>query len=50
MPDGSSRFSIGGKPILHYMGTSTFSNHIVVPGIAPDSTRQMFVIELGHHE
>ena len=34
MPDGSSRFSIGGKPILHYMGTSTFSNHIVVPGIA----------------
>ena len=34
MPDGSSRFSIGGKPILHYMGTSTFANHIVVPGIA----------------
>ena len=34
MPDGSSRFSIGGQPILHYMGTSTFANHIVVPGIA----------------
>ena len=34
MPDGSSRFSIGGKPVLHYMGTSTFANHIVVPGIA----------------
>ena len=34
MPNGSSRFSIGGKPILHYMGTSTFANHIVVPGIA----------------
>jgi len=34
MPDGSSRFSIGGKPLLHYMGTSTFANHIVVPGIA----------------
>ncbi len=34
MPDGSSRFSIGGKPILHYMGTSTFANHTVVPGIA----------------
>ena len=34
MPDGSSRFSIGGKPILHYMGTSTFAKHIVVPGIA----------------
>ena len=29
-----SRFSIGGKPILHYMGTSTFANHIVVPEIA----------------
>jgi len=34
MPDGTSRFSIGGKPILHYMGTSTFANHIVVPEIA----------------
>ena len=34
MPDGSSRFSVGGKPILHYMGTSTFANHIVVPEIA----------------
>jgi S-(hydroxymethyl)glutathione dehydrogenase / alcohol dehydrogenase len=34
MPDGSSRFSLNGKPLLHYMGTSTFSNHIVVPGIA----------------
>jgi S-(hydroxymethyl)glutathione dehydrogenase/alcohol dehydrogenase len=34
MPDGTSRFSLGGKPVLHYMGTSTFSNHIVVPEIA----------------
>ena len=34
MPDGSSRFSLGGKPLLHYMGTSTFSNYIVVPEIA----------------
>lgn len=34
MPDGSSRFSIGGRPLFHYMGTSTFANHIVVPGIA----------------
>ncbi len=34
MPDGTSRFSIDGKPILHYMGTSTFSNYIVVPEIA----------------
>jgi S-(hydroxymethyl)glutathione dehydrogenase/alcohol dehydrogenase len=34
MPDGSSRFSLDGRPILHYMGTSTFANHIVVPEIA----------------
>ncbi len=34
MPDGTSRFSIDGKPIFHYMGTSTFANHIVVPEIA----------------
>jgi S-(hydroxymethyl)glutathione dehydrogenase/alcohol dehydrogenase len=34
MPDGSSRFSLRGQPILHYMGTSTFSNYIVAPEIA----------------
>ena len=34
MPDKSSRFSINGKPIFHYMGTSTFSNFTVVPEIA----------------
>jgi S-(hydroxymethyl)glutathione dehydrogenase/alcohol dehydrogenase len=34
MPDGTSRFSMGGKPILHYMGTSTFANFTVVPEIA----------------
>ena len=34
MPDASSRFSIDGKPIFHYMGTSTFANHTVVPEIA----------------
>ncbi len=34
MPDATSRFSIGGQPIFHYMGTSTFSNYIVVPEIA----------------
>ena len=34
MPDATSRFSIDGKPIFHYMGTSTFSNYIVVPEIA----------------
>ena len=40
MPDGSSRFSIDGKPIPHYMGTSTFANHIVVPGIALAKVRE----------
>lgn len=34
MPDGTSRFSIGKDRIFHYMGTSTFANHIVVPEIA----------------
>ncbi|MEC7305694.1 MAG: alcohol dehydrogenase catalytic domain-containing protein, partial [Pseudomonadota bacterium] len=34
MPDGTSRFSIKGEPILHYMGTSTFSNFTVLPEIA----------------
>ena len=34
MPDGTSRFSIKGKPIYHYMGTSTFANHTVLPEIA----------------
>ena len=34
MPDGSSRFSLDGKPIMHYMGCSTFSNFTVLPEIA----------------
>ena len=34
MPDGTSRFHAGGEKIHHYMGTSTFSNHSVVPEIA----------------
>ncbi len=34
MPDGTSRFSIDGKKVLHYMGTSTFANYTVVPEIA----------------
>jgi S-(hydroxymethyl)glutathione dehydrogenase/alcohol dehydrogenase len=34
MPDGSSRFALGGETLLHYMGTSTFSNYTVVPEIA----------------
>jgi S-(hydroxymethyl)glutathione dehydrogenase / alcohol dehydrogenase len=34
MPDGTSRFSMGGKPLFHYMGCSTFSNFTVLPEIA----------------
>jgi len=34
MPDGTSRFSIGGRKIHHYMGCSTFANHTVMPEIA----------------
>jgi S-(hydroxymethyl)glutathione dehydrogenase/alcohol dehydrogenase len=34
MPDGTSRFSVAGKPVLHFMGTSTFSEYTVLPEIA----------------
>jgi S-(hydroxymethyl)glutathione dehydrogenase/alcohol dehydrogenase len=34
MPDGTTRFSKDGKPIYHYMGTSTFAEHTVVPEIS----------------
>ncbi len=34
MPDGTSRFSLDGKPLLHYMGTSTFSEYTVLPEIS----------------
>src|SRR5258707_9941660 len=34
MPDGSSRFSLGGRPGFHYMGPSTFANYTVVAAIA----------------
>ncbi|MCC3512963.1 MAG: S-(hydroxymethyl)glutathione dehydrogenase/class III alcohol dehydrogenase [Microcoleus sp. PH2017_40_RAT_O_B] len=34
MPDGTSRFSINGEKIFHYMGTSTFANYTVLPEIA----------------
>jgi S-(hydroxymethyl)glutathione dehydrogenase/alcohol dehydrogenase len=34
MPDGSSRFSLKGKPLHHYMGCSTFANFTVLPEIA----------------
>ena len=40
MPDATSRFSIGGKQLFHYMGTSTFSNYIVVPEIALANIRK----------
>jgi len=40
MPNGSSRFSAGGEPIYHYMGTSTFSNYTVLPEIAVAKIRE----------
>ncbi len=40
MPDGSSRFKCDGETVLHYMGTSTFSNYIVVPEIAVAKIRK----------
>jgi S-(hydroxymethyl)glutathione dehydrogenase/alcohol dehydrogenase len=39
MPDGTSRFSLGGKPLYHYMGTSTFANFTVLPEIAVAKVR-----------
>ncbi|MEL7487340.1 MAG: S-(hydroxymethyl)glutathione dehydrogenase/class III alcohol dehydrogenase, partial [Pseudomonadota bacterium] len=40
MPDGTSRFSYKGEKILHYMGTSTFANHTVLPEIALAKVRK----------
>ncbi len=40
MPDGTSRFSLNGKPVLHYMGCSTFSNYTVLPEIALAKIRE----------
>ena len=40
MPDGTSRFSIGRDSIFHYMGTSTFANHTVLPEIAVAKVRE----------
>ena len=40
MPDGTSRFSINGEKVLHYMGTSTFSNYTVLPEIALAKIRE----------
>jgi S-(hydroxymethyl)glutathione dehydrogenase / alcohol dehydrogenase len=40
MPDGTSRFSIRGERVLHYMGTSTFSSFTVLPEIAVAKIRK----------
>ena len=40
MPDGTSRFSLGGKPVHHYMGCSTFANFTVLPEIAVAKIRE----------
>ena len=40
MPDGTSRFSIGGEMIHHYMGTSTFANYTVLPEISLAKIRE----------
>ena len=40
MPDGSSRFSLDGQPIHHYMGCSTFANFTVLPEIAVAKIRE----------
>lgn len=40
MPDGTSRFSLAGKPVFHYMGTSTFANYTVLPEIAVAKIRE----------
>ena len=40
MPDGTSRFSVGGETLYHYMGTSTFSQYTVVPEIALAKIRE----------
>jgi S-(hydroxymethyl)glutathione dehydrogenase/alcohol dehydrogenase len=40
MPDGTSRFRLNGKPVLHYMGCSTFSNFTVLPEISLAKVRQ----------
>ncbi len=40
MPDGTSRFSLNGNPLHHYMGTSTFANFTVLPEIAVAKVRE----------
>ena len=40
MPDGTSRFSLKGKPLMHYMGCSTFSKYTVIPEISLAKVRE----------
>ena len=40
MPDGTSRFSLDGEKLYHYMGTSTFANYTVLPEIAVAKIRE----------
>ncbi|MDJ0636014.1 MAG: S-(hydroxymethyl)glutathione dehydrogenase/class III alcohol dehydrogenase [Xenococcaceae cyanobacterium MO_188.B29] len=40
MPDGTTRFSLNGKELFHYMGTSTFANYTVLPEISVAKIRQ----------
>src|SRR5471030_3453061 len=40
MPDGTSRFTLNGKPLYHYMGCSTFANFTVLPEIAVAKIRE----------
>ena len=40
MPDGTSRFSLDGTPVHHYMGCSTFANYTVLPEIALAKIRE----------
>ena len=40
MPDGTSRFSLDGKNLYHYMGTSTFANYTILPEIAVAKIRE----------
>jgi S-(hydroxymethyl)glutathione dehydrogenase/alcohol dehydrogenase len=40
MPDGTTRLSLNGEPLYHYMGTSTFASHTVLPEIALAKIRE----------
>ena len=45
MPDGTSRFSLGGETLYHYMGTSTFSEYSVMPEISVAKISQQAPLE-----